>query len=39
MKTRNLTMVKDWYKGIDIPIRFLILQVFILSVITLVIIL
>lgn len=39
MMTRSLLTVKEWLKSIDIPVRFLILQVVILSVITLAILL
>lgn len=35
MMTRKLLTVKDWVRGIDIPVRFLILQIFILAVIAL----
>ncbi len=35
MMTRKLLTVKEWVRGIDIPVRFLILQIFILSVIAL----
>ncbi len=37
MKTQTVTTVKSWLSGIDIPVRFLILQVFILSLIALII--
>ncbi len=37
--TRSLLTVREWMKGIDIPVRFLILQVVILSIVTLAIVL
>ncbi len=35
MMTRSLLTVKHWARSIDIPVRFLILQIFILSIIAL----